>query len=83
MSQNPCHDGDDDTEQTVECHARILASIEMDPQKRLNLLKEIAEKVQQDLVGVPLFETSRLYAVQDGVRWEPRLDGLVLGAEVK
>jgi len=56
--------------------------IEMDPQKRLALLQEIGKKVTEDTIGIPLFETSRLFAVQEGVNWHPRLDGLVLGAEV-
>jgi peptide/nickel transport system substrate-binding protein len=59
------------------------ARTEMDPGQRLNQLQQIGERVNQDLVGVPLFETSRLYAVQDDLEWEPRLDGLVLGAEVR
>jgi peptide/nickel transport system substrate-binding protein len=56
--------------------------IEMDPQKRLTLLQEIGAKVAEDLIGIPLFETSRLFAVQEGVQWEPRLDGQVLAAEI-
>lgn len=56
---------------------------EMNPQKRLSLLQNIMKKVNDDLIGVPLFESSRLYAVQRDVRWEPRLDGLVLAAEVE
>ncbi|MBU0577728.1 hypothetical protein KJ742_03745 [Patescibacteria group bacterium] len=56
---------------------------EMNPQIRLELLQKIMEKVHDDLIGIPLFESSRLYAVQDGVDWEPRLDGLVLAAEVE
>ena len=56
---------------------------EMDTQRRLTLLKEIMLKIQDDLIGIPLFESSRLYAVQPDVEWEPRLDGLVLANEVK
>ncbi|MBU0727679.1 hypothetical protein KKA95_03265, partial [Patescibacteria group bacterium] len=56
---------------------------EMDTQKRLDLLQNIILKVHDELIGVPLFESSRLYAVQEDVDWEPRLDGLVLAAEVK
>jgi peptide/nickel transport system substrate-binding protein len=55
---------------------------EMDPQKRLSLLQEIGAKVSEDLIGIPLFETSRLYGVNQGIEWEPRLDGQVLAAEV-
>lgn len=56
---------------------------EMDPQKRLSLLQQINAKVTADLIGIPLFESSRLYAVNPDVTWEPRLDGGVLGAEVR
>ncbi len=56
---------------------------EMDPKKRLKLLQAIMLKVNDDLIGIPLFESSRLYAVKKGVKWEPCLDGLVLAAEVE
>ncbi|MBN2087664.1 hypothetical protein JW758_04925 [Candidatus Peregrinibacteria bacterium] len=59
------------------------ARMEMDPQKRLSLLQDIMLKIDEDLIGIPLFESSRLYAVQPNVEWEPRLDGLVLATEVK
>jgi peptide/nickel transport system substrate-binding protein len=55
---------------------------EMDPQKRLSILQEISAKVSEDLIGIPLFETSRLYALKEGIKWEPRLDGQVLAVEV-
>lgn len=56
---------------------------EMDPQKRLTLLQAIMKKLDDELIGIPLFESSRLYAVQEDVVWEPRLDGLVLAGEVE
>lgn len=56
--------------------------IEMNPQKRLSLLQEISAKVSEDLIGIPLFETSRLFALKEGIKWQPRLDGQVLAAEV-
>ena len=56
---------------------------EMNPQARLSLLQQIGEEISDDLIGVPLFETSRLFAIRDGIRWEPRLDGQVLASEVK
>lgn len=55
---------------------------EMNPQKRLSLLQEISIKVSEDLIGIPLFETSRLYALKEGIKWKPRLDGQVLAVEV-
>ncbi|MBN2096041.1 hypothetical protein JW752_01440 [Candidatus Peregrinibacteria bacterium] len=56
---------------------------ELDPQKRLTTLQKIMELIHKDLIGIPLFESSRLYAVKKGVEWEPRLDGLVLATDVK
>jgi len=58
------------------------SSREMNPEKRLALLQNIMKKIDEELIGVPLFESSRLYALKRGIVWEPRLDGLVLAAEV-
>ena len=55
---------------------------EMDPKKRLVLLQEINALITQDLIGIPLFETSRLFALKKGIKWEPRLDGQVLASEI-
>ena len=56
---------------------------ELDTEKRLQTLQNIMELIDKDLIGIPLFESSRLYAVKKGVDWEPRLDGLVLATDVK
>lgn len=56
---------------------------EMNPEKRLQILKEIMVEIDKDLIGVPLFESSRLYGVNKGIKWQPRLDGLVLAKDVK
>jgi len=56
---------------------------ELDPKERLRLLQNIMELVNKDVIGIPLFESSRLYAVKKGIEWEPRLDGLVLATDVK
>ena len=55
---------------------------EMDRAKRLKLLQDIMMKIDEDLIGIPLFESSRLYAIKNGINWKPRLDGLVLATEV-
>ncbi len=66
-----------------EVDVLILKSrVEMDPQKRLSLLQEINAKVTDDLIGLPLFEASRLYGLKEDIKWEPRLDGQVLAVEV-
>lgn len=56
---------------------------EINPQERLKILQKIMELVDKDLIGIPLFESSRLYAVKKEIDWEPRLDGLVLAKDVK
>ena len=56
---------------------------EMVSQKRLSLLKEINARVAADYIGIPLYETSRIYGLKEGIKWKPRLDGLVLAAEVR
>lgn len=55
---------------------------EMNPQQRLSLLRKIGAELDKDLIGIPLFDASRLYAVKKGIRFEPRLDGLILASEV-
>ena len=60
-----------------------MSRSEMDAQVRLEILKKIAAELQKDLIGIPLFETSRVYAIQEDITWEPRLDGLILASEVK
>ncbi len=59
------------------------ARSEMNPEKRLKTLQTVMRLLHDDLIGVPLFEPSRLYAVKKGVTWGPRLDGQVLAAEVR
>lgn len=56
---------------------------ELNPEIRLQTLQQIMELIDKDLIGIPLFESSRLYALKKGVSWEPRLDGLVLARDVK
>lgn len=56
---------------------------ELNPEIRLGFLRDAVQISYDDLIGIPLFESSRLYAVRRGVRWEPRLDGLVLAKEVR
>jgi peptide/nickel transport system substrate-binding protein len=56
---------------------------ELNPAQRLDDLQKIMALVNDDLIGIPLFEESRLYAVKKGIQWEPRLDGLVLAKDVR
>jgi len=56
----------------------------IDTDKRIKKLNEIMKKiVEDDILGVPLFETDVLYAVKNGIFWEPRMDGYILATDVK
>jgi peptide/nickel transport system substrate-binding protein len=55
---------------------------ELNPEKRLKMLQDLMARIDAEKIGVPLFESSRLYAVKKGIEWEPRLDGLVLAEEI-
>jgi peptide/nickel transport system substrate-binding protein len=55
----------------------------MDPPKRLLQLQEIMKIiVEEDIIGVPLFESDVVYGVKAGVSFKPRLDGYILASEI-
>ncbi|MBU1446075.1 hypothetical protein KKD70_02330 [Patescibacteria group bacterium] len=55
----------------------------LDQEKRLQQLHEIMRVVvEEDIVGVPLFESDVIYGVRAGVQFRPRLDGSVLASEI-
>jgi peptide/nickel transport system substrate-binding protein len=51
-----------------------------------NRLKEMQDAmkilVNDDIAGIPLFETETLYAYQNKIKFEPRVDGYVYAAEI-
>jgi ABC-type oligopeptide transport system substrate-binding subunit len=54
------------------------ASAEMDAKSRLMMLKEAMQiVVQNDPIGVPLFEYETIYAFRKNIYMEPRIDGFV------
>ncbi|OIO52568.1 hypothetical protein COT40_02220 [Candidatus Peregrinibacteria bacterium CG08_land_8_20_14_0_20_41_10] len=54
------------------------------PERRLRYLQQINEQItEKDIVGIPLFETKRVYAVKKGIQFVPRLDGNVLAKEIR
>mgnify|MGYP001569794551 CR=1 FL=1 len=56
----------------------------MDPLSRLTQLQEVMKiLVEDDLVGVPLFESQVIYAVNPQIRFEPRIDGYILAKDVR
>lgn len=65
-------------DQLIELSLRNL-----DPEKRLQQLHEIMKIiVEDDIVGVPLFESSVIYGIKAGVSFKPRLDGNIIAAEI-
>lgn len=53
--------------------------LESDRLEQLQTLMRIV--VQEDIIGLPLFETDILTAIQPELNWEPRLDNLILARD--
>lgn len=53
------------------------AERELDETKRVDLIKQVQHALLDNIIGVPLFESKKLYAFKSGLRWEPRLDGII------
>lgn len=51
------------------------AQVNIKPKQRLEILQKISGIMDNEKVGVPLFETSRTYLMKDDIQWQPRLDG--------
>lgn len=62
----------------------IEMSIEnLNTKKRLEQLHQIMKIiVEDDIIGVPLFESDIIYAIRAGVNFKPRLDGYVYASEI-
>lgn len=57
----------------------LESNLELNQKKRLGMLQKIMENlVDEETVGIPLFEGARIYAVQSGVNFEPRVDGMIV-----
>ncbi|MEK7126926.1 MAG: ABC transporter substrate-binding protein [Patescibacteria group bacterium] len=51
---------------------------EMDPKKRLKALHEAMKiAIEEDVIGIPLFEYDTLYSFVDKISMQPRIDGLI------
>ncbi len=62
----------------------MLANHIFNLKKRLAKLQEIMEiLVDQEVIGIPLFEGERIYAVNAGVNFSPRTDGMIILREIK
>ncbi|PJC36504.1 hypothetical protein CO046_05335 [Candidatus Peregrinibacteria bacterium CG_4_9_14_0_2_um_filter_53_11] len=52
--------------------------------ERLDILRHAMELITEtDPLGLPLFSPEVLYALRDGINWNPRVDGVVLAQEVR
>ena len=57
---------------------------ELNPKKRLTKLQNIMNiLVDEEVVGLPLFEGERIYAVNYGINFEPRIDGMIILNEIQ
>ena len=55
----------------------------LDQKKRLEQFHEIMKIIiEEEIIGVPLFESDIIYGIRVGVQFNPRLDGYILAAEV-
>lgn len=60
-----------------------LALISMDPVLHLeNLQEAMRVVVEEDIIGIPLFEYETLYSFVDDIYVEPRIDGLIYFDEI-
>lgn len=55
----------------------------LDQAKRLEQLQEIMKIItDEEIIGVPLFETETIYGIRVGIHFHPRLDGYILASEI-
>lgn len=60
------------------------SSHEMNPKKRLQMLKKAMKIItEEDIIGTPLIEAETIFALQRGINWQPRLDGMVFAADIR
>lgn len=54
-----------------------------DYELRSNQLREVMRIiVEEDILGIPLFESEVIYGVKDYLKWEPRVDGYIVISEI-
>lgn len=70
---------DDGMDQLIErANRNVLESV------RLEELQELMGKVvMSEVIGIPLFESDSLITIQPELKWEPRMDNLILAADFK
>lgn len=56
----------------------------LEEEERLLQMQEAMEAiVEEDIIGVPLFESETIFAFQKDIQFEPRVDGYVFASEIK
>lgn len=56
----------------------------MDPAKRIRYLQDAMKIiVDDDVIGIPLFESEIIYAFKNSIEFTPRIDGYIVAAEIK
>jgi peptide/nickel transport system substrate-binding protein len=60
-----------------------LSLVNFDQKKRSTQLHEIMKiLIEEDIMGIPLFESDAIYGICIGVQFKPRLDGYILASEI-
>jgi peptide/nickel transport system substrate-binding protein len=78
-AHNPGHYDSDILDQWVEEADEQVLEV-----SRVKQLKDLMTYVvEESVLGIPLFESDSLVAIQPGLDWEPRLDNLILASDFK
>ncbi len=57
---------------------------ELNDKKRLMILQQIMKKiVEEDVIGIPLFESEKIFAYSQNIHFEPRVDGYISAADIR
>ena len=54
----------------------------LDEAERRGILQDIAHRVHEDHVVLPLFEAQVLYGIRPELLWDIRLDGQIFASEI-
>ena len=61
-----------------------LSLSNFDTEKRLEQMHEVMQIItEEDIIGIPLFESDIIYGIHAGINFKPRLDGYILASEIK
>lgn len=56
----------------------------IDTESRLSQLQEVSRIiVEEDVIGVPLFESETIFAFSDNIYFDPRVDGFIYASDIK